>query len=63
MGGRVSFLASAILPLQASISFYGGNIAPALLPRVADLHAPILFFWAASINTSGRSKLAPSWTN
>ena len=43
MGGRASFLASAILPLQASISFYGGNIAPALLPRVADLHAPILF--------------------
>jgi len=45
MGGRASFLASATLPLQASISFYGGNIAPALLPRVADLHAPILFFW------------------
>jgi carboxymethylenebutenolidase len=45
MGGRASFLASATLPLQASISFYGGNIAPALLPRVAHLHAPILFFW------------------
>src|SRR5580692_9079468 len=45
MGGRASFLACATLPLQASISFYGGNIAPALLPRVADLHAPILFFW------------------
>ena len=45
MGGRVSFLASASLPLQASISFYGGNIAPSLLPRVAELHAPILFFW------------------
>ncbi len=25
--------------------FTAGNIAPALLPRVADLHAPILFFW------------------
>jgi carboxymethylenebutenolidase len=45
MGGRASFLAATSLPLQASISFYGGNIAPALLPRVADLHAPILFFW------------------
>jgi carboxymethylenebutenolidase len=45
MGGRASFLACATLPLQASISFYGGNIAPALLPRVADLRAPILFFW------------------
>src|ERR1700732_3568020 len=28
MGGRASFLACATLPLQASISFYGGNIAP-----------------------------------
>src|SRR5580700_159065 len=45
LGGRASLLACATLPLQASISFYGGNIAPALLPRVADLHAPILFFW------------------
>src|SRR3984957_9868325 len=45
MGGRASFLACATLPLRASISFYGGSIAPALLPRVADLHAPILFFW------------------
>ncbi len=45
MGGRTSFLAGASVPLQASISFYGGNIAPSLLPRVADLHAPILFFW------------------
>jgi carboxymethylenebutenolidase len=45
LGGRVSFLACASLPLQASISFYGGNIVPALLPKVADLHAPILFFW------------------
>ncbi len=45
LGGRVSFLASANFPLQASISFYAGNIAPALLPKVADLQAPILFFW------------------
>jgi dienelactone hydrolase len=26
-------------------SFYGGGIAPALLPRAANLHAPMLFFW------------------
>jgi carboxymethylenebutenolidase len=45
LGGRTSFLAGATLPLQASISFYGGQIAPALLPRAADMHAPILFFW------------------
>jgi carboxymethylenebutenolidase len=45
LGGRVSFLACATLPLQASISFYGGSIAPSLLPKIADLHAPIMFFW------------------
>ena len=45
LGGRVSFLACATLPLQASISFYGGSIAPSLLPKIADLHAPIVFFW------------------
>ncbi len=45
MGGRVSFLANSVVPLRASISFYGGSIAPALLPRAAHLHAPILFFW------------------
>jgi carboxymethylenebutenolidase len=50
LGGRVSFLADALLPLRASISFYGGGIAPSpmgpgLLGRTKDLHAPILFCW------------------
>ena len=45
MGGRASFLANATVPLQAAISFYGGGIAPALLPQAASLHAPMLFFW------------------
>ena len=45
MGGRVSFLANSALPLKAAVSFYGGGIAPALLPRAAEQHAPILFFW------------------
>ena len=44
MGGRASFLANSGLPLKASISFYGGGIA-GLLPRAAQLHAPMLFFW------------------
>jgi carboxymethylenebutenolidase len=47
MGGRVSFLANSALPLQAAISFYGGRIAPDLLPRVAQSYAPMLFFWGA----------------
>ena len=45
MGGRVSFLANAALPLQAAISFYGGGIAPALLPHAPKMHAPILLVW------------------
>ncbi|MGH9680856.1 MAG: dienelactone hydrolase family protein [Candidatus Acidiferrales bacterium] len=44
MGGRASFLANSGLPLKAAISFYGGGIA-GLLPRVAQRHAPMLFFW------------------
>ena len=45
MGGRVSFLANSVARLKAAISFYGGNIAPALLPRAPQLHGPMLFFW------------------
>ena len=44
MGGRVSFLANASLPLRAAASYYGGGIA-GLLDKVASLHAPMLFFW------------------
>lgn len=52
MGGRASFLANLLLPLKASVSYYGGGIAPGgppmfpgLTDRAADLHAPILLFW------------------
>jgi carboxymethylenebutenolidase len=45
MGGRTSYLANSELPLKAAISYYGGGIAPSLLPRVPELHAPMLFFW------------------
>jgi len=45
MGGRLSFLANSVVPLRAAVSFYGGSIAPALLPRATSLHAPMLFFW------------------
>src|SRR3984885_6486123 len=59
LGGRVSFLANASLPLQASISFYGGSIAPALLPRVADLHAPMLFFLGGLDKNNGPDQNPP----
>ncbi|MBZ5662504.1 MAG: dienelactone hydrolase family protein [Acidobacteriia bacterium] len=45
MGGRTSFLANSALPLKAAISYYGGGIAPGLLPRVPQLNGPMLFFW------------------
>jgi carboxymethylenebutenolidase len=45
MGGRMSFLANATLPLRAAASYYGGGIAPALLDRASRLHGPMLFFW------------------
>lgn len=50
MGGRVSFLADAVLPLRAAVSFYGGGIAPnptgpGWLGHTHELHAPILLFW------------------
>lgn len=45
MGGRVSFLANATLPLRAAASFYGGGIAPDLLDRAPALHGPMLLIW------------------
>jgi carboxymethylenebutenolidase len=45
MGGRCSYLANSALPLKAAISFYGGGIAPPLLPRATSQNGPILFFW------------------
>ncbi len=44
MGGRVAVLANAVLPLAASVSYYGGNM-PSLLDKIKNLHAPQLFFW------------------
>ena len=52
LGGRASFLADTLVPLKASVSYYGGGIAPSehpmfpsLLDRAADLHGPLLLFW------------------
>jgi carboxymethylenebutenolidase len=45
LGGRAAWLANAVLPLGAAICYYGGQIAPALLPRANDQHGPVLLFW------------------
>ncbi|TGE24022.1 dienelactone hydrolase family protein [Hymenobacter aquaticus] len=44
LGGRVAFLANAVLPLAAGVSYYGGGTHH-LAGRAAELHAPHLFFW------------------
>jgi len=44
LGGRVSFLANATLPLAAGVSYYGGG-THLLAGQAPALHAPHLFFW------------------
>lgn len=44
MGGRVSYVANATVPLAAAISFYGGRIND-LLNLVDKEHGPIMMFW------------------
>jgi len=56
MGGRASFLACTTLHLQAAISFYGGGIAPALLPRIPQLNAPMLFCWGGKDKHIGKDQ-------
>ncbi|HVM33123.1 MAG TPA: dienelactone hydrolase family protein [bacterium] len=45
LGGRIAFVANSALPLSAAVSYYGGNIAPASLPRAKDQRGPVLFHW------------------
>jgi len=44
LGGRVSFLANAVLPLSAAVSYYGGGLDQ-LTKEAANLHGAHLFFW------------------
>jgi carboxymethylenebutenolidase len=59
LGGRVSFLANASLPVKAAVSFYGGGIAPALLGEVPNLHATMLFFWGGLDKHIGQDQIRP----
>jgi carboxymethylenebutenolidase len=45
LGGRTAFIANSALPLRAAISFYGGGIAPDLLPLAIKQHGPLLLIW------------------
>jgi carboxymethylenebutenolidase len=44
LGGKVSFLANAALPIKAGISYYGGGVDQ-LADKARDLHGKHLFFW------------------
>jgi carboxymethylenebutenolidase len=47
LGGRVTYLANAGLPLAAAISYYGGGLhAPRFVALAEKQHAPLLMFWA-----------------
>ncbi|MBX7192876.1 MAG: dienelactone hydrolase family protein [Sandaracinaceae bacterium] len=44
MGGRLAFLANAILPTRCAVSFYGGGIASH--PELAEKqNGPLMLFW------------------
>lgn len=44
MGGKASFLANALLPLSAGVSYYGGGLEK-LASEAEKLYGPHLFFW------------------
>lgn len=44
LGGRASFVANAVLPVKAAVSYYGGGMDQ-LTPMAADLHGRHLFIW------------------
>ncbi|MGI4737408.1 MAG: dienelactone hydrolase family protein [Janthinobacterium lividum] len=44
LGGRATFLANAVLPLSAAVSYYGGGIN-SMVDRAKDLHGTHMFFW------------------
>jgi carboxymethylenebutenolidase len=56
MGGRISFLACATVPLRAAVSFYGARIAPELLPHAVNLNGPMLFFWGGQDKHIGQDQ-------
>ncbi|TAN15133.1 MAG: dienelactone hydrolase family protein [Chitinophagaceae bacterium] len=45
LGGRVSFLASCLLPLKAAACFYGGDLAGMAGDRIKNIPCPLLLCW------------------
>ena len=65
MGGRVSFIANSVVPLSASVGFYG-SVPPDLLSRASRQSGPNLLFWGGldkHIGEEQRSALRQALTN
>lgn len=45
LGGRVSFLASAVLPLKSAACFYGGDLLGITGDRIKNITCPLLLCW------------------
>ncbi len=45
LGGRVSFLASTILPLKSAACFYGGDLLGLAGDRIHNITCPLLLCW------------------
>ena len=52
MGGMVSFLANALVPLKAAISYYGP--IPKIAEQAKNQHAPLLMLWGGKDSHLGR---------
>ena len=52
MGGMVSFLANALVPLKAAISYYGP--IPKIIEQAKNQHGPLLMFWGGKDEHLGR---------
>lgn len=46
MGGRLSFVSAATLPLTCAVSYYGSGILENHADLIPEIKAPLLFHWA-----------------
>lgn len=46
LGGRLSFVSAAHLPVTCAVSYYGGGILESHVDLIPEVKAPLLFHWA-----------------
>jgi len=56
MGGRMSFLANATMPIKAGVSYYGGNIK-SVADKAPDVHGRHLFYWGGLDTHIGQDQI------